>query len=76
MLTSLCTAATTWAYGWLRREPRPGAASAFTLAGLALVYSNYVGLVFLGALGLHLLATRPTRREIVALSIAAASILA
>lgn len=59
-LTTLLIAATTWAYVWMRASEGAGSAIVFAVMGLALVYTNYLGIAFLGVLGLHALLDRPS----------------
>jgi len=63
-LTILEIAGSTWAYFAWRQSSQPRFLAAFVLFGIALVYTNYMGLVFLAGLGLHLLLSRPTARAL------------
>jgi hypothetical protein len=61
-MAALFLAGTTWAYFRLRQREQRRDAAVFAGFGLGLVYTNYLGFAFLGALGLHLLSTRPSAR--------------
>ena len=61
-LAMLGVAGSTWSYFAWRQSARLRFVAAFVLFGIALVYTNYMGWVFLGGLGLHLLLSRPTAR--------------
>lgn len=61
-LAMLGVAGSSWAYFAWRQSGRLRFLAAFALFGVALVYTNYMGWVFLGGLGLHLLLSRPTAR--------------
>jgi hypothetical protein len=58
-LAMLLVAGTTWSYLAARQSRRGRDVAIFALFGLALVYTNYLGWAFLGALAIHLLLTRP-----------------
>ncbi len=59
-LAMLFVAAMTWAYCRWRDEPDAGNLALLVCSSLLLFYTNYLGLAFLGALGIHFLFTRPT----------------
>jgi hypothetical protein len=63
-LALLCVAGSTWAYFAWRQSGRRRFLAAFVLFGTALVYTNYMGFVFLAGLGLHLLLSRPSPRSL------------
>jgi hypothetical protein len=63
-LAILGVAGATWAYFSWRETSRARFLLAFVGFGTALVYTNYMGFVFLAGLGLHLLLTRPTARAV------------
>ena len=63
-LAILGVAGSTWAYFAWRQTARFRYLAAFALFGIALVYTNYMGFVFLAGLGLHLLLSRPTARQV------------
>ena len=63
-LAILGVAGATWSYFAWRQSGRLGFLAAFVLFGVALVYTNYMGWVFLAGLGLHLLLSRPTARAL------------
>jgi hypothetical protein len=63
-LAILGVAGSTWAYFAWRLSARRRYLAAFVLFGIVLVYTNYMGWVFLAGLGLHLLLSRPTPRVV------------
>lgn len=63
-LTMLAIATATWSYFRALRGDRLIDYAIFAVCGAALVYTNYVGALFLGGLGCHFLATRPQRRAL------------
>lgn len=63
-LAMLGVAGSTWSYFSWRQSGRLRFLAAFVLFGIALVYTNYMGWVFLGGLALHLLLSRPTARAL------------
>ncbi len=63
--TALGVAALTWLYILWRGTGRRRALAAFAAAAALLVYTNYLGWVFVAVLGADLLAARPGRRAVV-----------
>jgi hypothetical protein len=63
-LAMLGVAGSTWSYFAWRRSSSARHVAAFLLFGLVLVYTNYLGWAFLGGLGIHLLASRPSARAL------------
>ncbi|HEY7599855.1 MAG TPA: BRCT domain-containing protein, partial [Candidatus Limnocylindrales bacterium] len=63
-LAMLGVAGATWAYFAWRESARSRQLAAFVGFGVVLVYTNYLGWAFLGGLGLHLLFSRPSARQL------------
>jgi hypothetical protein len=61
-LAMLGIAASTWAYFRWRERGETSDAVLFALASIVLFWTNYLGLAFIGMLGIHFLATRPDAR--------------